>query len=135
MTQLPRNGEKPGKPVGGYDEAFKRQAVGLVGKHGWTMSEVARELGITVATLTAWRKRHGRVPGVEAAELTGRGELRAENARLRAEVQRLQLREAILRKTLGILSEALRNVTSESGRPDGGRPQIIRPAGLPPYRN
>jgi transposase-like protein len=62
---------------------------------------VARELAVPESMLYAWRRQFAPRPppprSLEAAE--------AENAQLRAEIVRLQERELVLKKSLGILSE------------------------------
>jgi transposase-like protein len=113
MTQ-PRNVGKQGRPTGGYDVAFKRHAVALVEERGRGTTEVSRELGITPVTLLLWRKQYGRAQGVAATAPKSIEGLEAENARLRAEVERLHLREEVLKKTLGILSDPSGSVTPGS---------------------
>ncbi len=61
---------------------------------------MARELAVPESMLYAWRRQFAPRPAprsLEAAE--------AENAQLRAEIVRLQERELVLKKSLGILSE------------------------------
>lgn len=79
---------------------------------------MARELGISAWTLRCWRKRHASSSGGTGraiAQLTAE-QKDEEIQRLRAEVVRLSEREIILKKSLGILSEA-----SESGMPRSKR--------------
>jgi transposase len=104
-------GAKIGRPIGGYDVAFKRNAVALVEEEQRSLTDVARELGVTVTTITAWRKQYGRPSGVKVVAPTTEKGLKEENALLREEVRRLHMREEILKKTLGILSEQPRSVT------------------------
>ena len=106
------NDQKIGRPLGGYDVAFKRNAVALVEEERRSMTDVAREVGVTVTTIVAWRKLYGRPSGVKVVAPTTEKGLKEENALLRAEIQRLHMREEILKKTLGILSERRRSVTA-----------------------
>ena len=91
-----------------FDETYRRHAVELSLKGDRTIAAVARDLGISAWTLRCWRKRYA--PGskglnAEIPELTG--EQKDEQIRrLRAEIIRLREREIILKKSLGILSEA-----------------------------
>jgi transposase len=91
-----------------YDDAFKRQAV----EH-WLQSDkpgtqIARELGVSYPCLKDWKRRyHG-----QAAPM--RADLAAENRALKAELARVREQRDILKKTLGILSEPSKSVTSAS---------------------
>lgn len=87
-----------------YDEAFKREAVRLWKSSKRGAEDIARELGISLATLYAWAKARERgQQGGAAAH--GLRELKLENARLRTENERLRLEREVLKKTLAILSE------------------------------
>ena len=96
-----------------YPDEFKRDAVALYrDTEGATITQIAGELGVHDATLTAWCKamgvpiRHTRSV-VQAAGGGGGGSetpeqelarLRAENQQLRAEKNRLATEREILRK-------------------------------------
>ena len=106
-------------PVGGvaptprskrYDETFKRQAVENWLRSGRPGTQLARELGVSYPSLKDWKRRyHG--------DLTpDRPDLAAENRALKAELQRVREQRDILKKTLGILSEAPKNATNASTR-------------------
>lgn len=103
-------GPRVGRPLGGYDVAFKRNAVALVEEEHRSITDVARELGVTTPTINTWRKQYGRPSGVKVVAPTTEKGLKEENALLRAEISRLHTREEILKKTLGILSEPPRSV-------------------------
>ena len=80
------------------------------------MKAVAKELGLPAWQLYDWRKKYapkpsGIGPGPQTLE-----EAVKENSQLRAEVVRLRDREVVLKKSLGILSEA-----PESGMPRSRR--------------
>jgi transposase-like protein len=68
--------------------------------HGQTASE----LGITAQTLQNWQKKFKALPaGAVAGTLEA---LQAENRRLQKELHRMMQQRDILKKTLGIISEA-----------------------------
>jgi transposase-like protein len=112
MKATESNGKPAREPRRHYDETFKRHAADLTLQAGRRVSEVARELGVPGSMLYAWRRQYAPQPQrprtFEEAE--------AENAQLRAEVVRLQERELVLKKSLGILSE-----TPERGLPKSKR--------------
>jgi transposase-like protein len=83
-----------------FDEAFKREAVGLLLKEDKPIKALAIDLGVSHWNLRDWKKRYGPpepVRSSEALEL----ELRA----LRRENERLRTQRDILKKSLGILVE------------------------------
>ena len=86
---------------------FKREAVELSRKGDRGIGELARELGVREGTLYRWRQIYaansvtGKSTNVSGALMEKDQEIR----RLRAEVIRMQERETILKKSLGILSE------------------------------
>ena len=91
-----------------YDQEFKREAVRLVIEEQMRVSRVARDLGINENLLSKW-KREYESQGSEA--FPGKGRLssqEAEIARLRAENRRLTMERDILKKAVGIFSEAKR---------------------------
>ena len=80
-----------------YPVEFKIDAVKLLEK-GYTVSEAANSLGVPQANLTKWRKqyREGRLlPGHKRAQPTPE---EAELRRLQAEVKRLEMELAIVKK-------------------------------------
>lgn len=102
------------KPRRHYDDTFKRHAVELSLSSTRTIRAVAQELGVTQSMLYRWRELYAPRPsGVEGPDGPRTLEqAEAENRQLRAEVIRMREREAVLKKSLGILSE-----TPESGMP------------------
>jgi len=98
--------QKPaGEPRRRYDETFKRHAVDLTLQGNRRVTEVARELGVPESMVYAWRRQYApRASGSGASPRTLE-EAETEIGRLRAEVVRLQEREIVLKKSLGILSE------------------------------
>jgi transposase len=95
-----------------YDEDYKRHAVALTLQSGRRVSDVATELGINLTMLYEWRRQYAPQPRVPNGVPQTPEEKDAEIRRLRAELVRMQERESVLKKSLGILSE-----TPESGMP------------------
>ncbi len=92
------------RPRKRYDETFKRSAVEHWMLSGKSVRQIAAELGVNVQTLHAWEKRFKELP---AGQVAGTLEaLQAENRRLQRELHRVSVQRDILKKTLGILSEA-----------------------------
>ena len=104
------------KPRRQYDENYKRHAVELTLQGNRSVGAVARELGVAESMLYDWRRKYAPRPGATTAAPQSLEEATQEIARLRSEVVRLQEREIILKKSLGILSE-----TPESGMPKSKR--------------
>jgi transposase len=93
-----------------HDEAFKRQAVEHWIKTGKLGTQIARELGVSYPCLKDWKRRY-------AGEATPvRADLQAENRALKAELARVREQRDILKKTLGILSEASPSASTASKR-------------------
>jgi len=99
-----------------YDETFKRHAVELTLRGGRTVRAVAEELGLPVDRLYEWRRVYAPRPGLATTGPQTLEEKDAEIGRLREELVRMQEREIILKKSLGILSE-----TPGSGMPKSKR--------------
>jgi transposase len=91
-----------------FDKTFKRDAVELWTSTGRSAREIAAELGIREARLHAWKKLFANSPPATPVELE------AEVAALRRENAQLRQQRDILKKTLGILSEAPSNGTAGS---------------------
>jgi len=95
-----------------YNETFKRHAVDLTLHGHRRVTQVARELGVSESMLYAWRRQYAPRPVGGGERPRSLEEAEAEICRLRAENARLQEREIVLKKSLGILSE-----TPERGMP------------------
>lgn len=105
--------EKGGyKPRRQYDENFKRHAVDLTLQGNRTLRQVADELGIKEGRLYEWRHQFAPRPGAPAGTPQNLEDATKEIERLRSELVRMQERENVLKKSLGILSE-----TPGSGMP------------------
>lgn len=89
-----------------YDATFRQQAVELAQTSGKPYRDVARDLGVSVDTLRAWRHQQENQPDTEPVPPTGKpGELERENQRLRRELAYTQRQREILKKALAICSE------------------------------
>lgn len=91
-------------PRQSYTPEFKQEAIRLVEVEGSTPAQVARDLGISEQTLGNWRKAHkagklvagsGKPVTPEQMELS---RLRAENARLKMELEILEKATAYFAK-------------------------------------
>ena len=100
------------KPRRHYDETFKRHAVDLTLQGTRTVRQVAEELGVNETMLYDWRSKYAPRPAAHTGVPQNLEEATREIERLRAEVVRMQEREIVLKKSLGILSE-----TPERGMP------------------
>ena len=96
---------------GPYDDAFRREALRLWKSGRRSARTVARELGISAASLYSWASSEKEAseppPGSPGAKLIR--DLQAEIAVLRAENEKLRRQREILKKTLAILSEPLKS--------------------------
>lgn len=100
------------RPRRHYDEDYKRHAVALTLQGQRTIKAIAEELGVAESQLYDWRKRYAPRPGHDSAQPQSLEQAQQEIARLRGELVRMQEREVVLKKSLGILSE-----TPGSGSP------------------
>ncbi len=96
-----------------YTEEFRRDAVELLQSSGRSITQVARELGVNVNSLRAWRNRilgqsaspgQGAV-GDEARACASAEELMAEIKKLQKENEYLRRQREILKKAASILAE------------------------------
>jgi transposase-like protein len=90
-----------------FDLNFKREAVALWQNSGKPAQEIAHQLGICEGQLYEWRR---------TLAPAGHGDLQAENTALRRENALLRQQRDILKKTLGIISEPLKNASNGSTR-------------------
>jgi transposase len=103
-----------------YDATFKHAAVQNWVSSGKSAPVIARELGIAVSRLYAWRSDFGpSAAGGKAAEGPKSGSVADLQFRLTTaerELARVREQRDILKKTLGILSEAPANALNGSTR-------------------
>ena len=83
-----------------YAEEFKQEAVRLVTEQGMGVTQVARDLDVSLDTLHRWLRatRQAASATIEAPSQA------AERARLKREVEQLRMERDILKKALGICS-------------------------------
>ena len=87
-----------------YTQEFKREAVRLAQTSGKPITQVARELGISDASIHQWRKELAE-HGPEAFPGSGhQTALEEENRRLKRELERTRQERDILKKTVSIFS-------------------------------
>lgn len=92
---------------GRYTQEFKRSVVDHLLSSGKSHQQVAQEFGINHWTLREWKRRYGAVAKAPDAPLPATPEaMRQEIEQLRKELARVRVQRDILKKTMGILSEA-----------------------------
>ena len=90
-----------------YTEEFKRSVVDHWCHTDKTAQEVATEFGVTVWNVRDWRRKYGPTHKPVDAPLPEKPEdLKRELQQLRKELARVTTQRDILKKTMGILSEA-----------------------------
>jgi transposase len=93
--------------VGSYSEEFRLEAVRLV-ESGKPLKQIARDLGVSVMTLRAWRRRLGKRPEGSARSMGTVPLLEEENRRLRRENARLLEEREILKKATAFFAKDAR---------------------------
>jgi transposase len=97
-----------------YSEEFKRDAVALVASSGRTVTEVARELGVSSESLRGWvKKANGAGQATAGAPMSSGNGL---DAAEREELKRLRKLAADQAKTIEILKKATAFFAKESDR-------------------
>jgi len=99
---MEENGRKRVKKE--YSAEFKAEAVRLVSSGERRVTEVARNLGVAVSTVSSWCKS---ARGAKDSGDTGGGDLVRQNQRLAAEVKRLRLEQEILKKAAAYFAKNL----------------------------
>lgn len=89
-----------------HSKAFRRQAVELL-MTGRTLSDLASELGVSVASLHRWKEQYLLEMAEQPADAQALPpqKMWEELQRLRKENQKLKLHQEILKKAMGILSD------------------------------
>lgn len=91
-----------------YTAEFKREAVRLAQSSGKPITHIARELGISDASIHQWRKELAD-HGTEAFPGSGhQTALEEENRRLKRELERVKQERDILKKTVGLFASEQR---------------------------
>jgi transposase len=113
-TQL----RKPARDRASYSDQYKQEALELWRASGRSAAKVAAELGIRPPLLYRWAhaERMPDAPKAGRKPKPSLEELEAENRRLRAENAKLLEQREVLKKSLGILSEAPPRDMPESNR-------------------
>ena len=84
-----------------HNEEFKKMIVNLCEtSKDKTMSDIAREYGITRTSITNWRKKYGTIT-TSTGETTSNDEI----LKLKKELQQVQLENEILKKAVAIFSK------------------------------
>ena len=90
-----------------YDEEFKRDAVELFLTSGKSLTQIARELGISSNSLSTWRDRHLSQNGGGSSTAAGRDDTSVMTAeRLAEEVKFLRRENELLLRQRDILKKA-----------------------------
>ena len=113
-TQL----RKPARSKASYTDEYKQEALELWRSSGRSAAKVAAELGIRPPLLYRWAQleRESNASTNEPKSKRGVEALEAEIRRLRAENAKLLEQREVLKKSLGILSEAPLRSMPESNR-------------------
>ena len=90
-----------------YTEEFRRDAVELLQSSGRPATQVARELGVNVNSLHAWRNRIlGQSGGESFGAVGDKGRAGASAEELMAEIKKLERENGYLRRQREILKKA-----------------------------
>ena len=84
-----------------YTAEFRAEAIRQVTERGYPVSEVAKRLGVSSFSLYKWLKGVNQTPWRVAQE-----DPRAENARLKAELKRVEEERDILKKAAAYFAKA-----------------------------
>ena len=80
-----------------YSDGFKAEAVGQIVERGYSVKEVSKRIGVSTHSLYKWLKADPRNPDLSVSAKENQ-ELEVENARLKAELRRVQEERDILKK-------------------------------------
>ncbi|SRR6056297_2069013 len=87
-----------------FDAEFKQNAVDLVAKQGYTLKAASDALDVDVSTLRAWHRKLVSPPESVGDDAT-LAEVKAENARLRRQLQRVEMEREILKKATAFFAK------------------------------
>jgi transposase len=105
MKSEPEQSHRDGR--GRYTQEFKRSVVDHLLSSGKSQQQVAQEFGVNHWTLREWKRQYGAAAKAPDAPMPASPEaMRQEMEQLRKELARVRLQRDILKKTMGILSEA-----------------------------
>lgn len=79
-----------------YTPEFRVEAIKQVTERGYAVADVAKRLGVSGHSLYAWLREHGVSRDTRKAQQDA--DLQKENARLRAELRRVEEERDILKK-------------------------------------
>lgn len=87
-----------------YTEEFKAEALKQILERGYPVQEVSERLGVSCHSLYAWlKKARGNDKSKETSDLE---KVRLENARLKAELKRVEEERDILKKAAAYFAKA-----------------------------
>jgi transposase len=115
---MKRQLRKPARTKASYTDQYKQEALELWRSSGRSAAKVAEELGIRPPLLYRWAQleRESNAASNEPKSKRSVEALEAEIRRLRAENAKLLEQREVLKKSLGILSEAPPRGMPESNR-------------------
>ena len=90
-----------------YSDEFKQEAVKQVSIHGYSVAEVANNLGVTSKSLYSWLKQYTK-PKIKREQ---ESDLLAENARLKRQLKRAQQERDILKEAAVFFANESKNDT------------------------
>lgn len=90
-----------------YDAQFKQEAVRLLLTSGKTLTQLARELGVSSWSLSRWKQDYLKASGeIEVAgQMRSAVEIEAENRQLRRELEVVRRQRDLLKKAIAICSQ------------------------------
>jgi len=93
-----------------YNEEFKVEAVKLVTERGYSLTQAAKSLGVSVDSISKWKKRLEETSSPRIA-FPGNGNMNAidkEKRILEKEIKKLQIERDILKKALAYFANPQR---------------------------
>jgi transposase len=87
-----------------YSDEFKAEAVKQVVERGYSPKDVSERIGVSIKSLYGWLREARRQGGGQ--EERGFDEIRRENARLKAELRRVEEERDILKKAAAYFARA-----------------------------